>query len=550
MSNVRFGPEVKIIDDVEPQSIHYALDISNASNIRQRQFVTSIADKTFYQVGSAGGVVATINIPASGYINGRESYLRFQLQQQLVDGTASNGLSTLSGSACNIIHAVRLRTPSSPDIENYQFVNHISQTVMENTMSKDFVDTRGQEQGYYRGYDAPSMRTNPGITGLRFGAGYASTYTFPATGEIGYSASVDLSKTADHAGGANYLVAGTGAVYADIKAVPLTIKDPDSTEAQLWSTNSTDVSKARYYTIPLRQILGFFEQDRWLPMKQLGGLVLEITFAPFTTAYLSPTADTKVVAASTTVQYSVNNLQLLADTIQLHDQAEFRVDALAKAPGHSLDIAYSTWDSQQKQITAAGSNIDLDIQKSLRDVSAVYATVRQTSMVNGALMGANNAMKSSATIANSNDAVKIDANYTGQSGAVITGYQWSLNSETFPVRKVQTMAEMYDLALKAWNKYSKTNGGPSFRQFRDFCFTMAVDLESDDLTAFAGKTVNAGSVLRLTVDVSDASATIGTAIAQGANTTIQTIGGLLITFMVKYTRVLRISEDRAPVVLS
>src|SRR5689334_5244991 len=75
----RFGGQIKIVDDVEPQSLHYALDVSNASNIRMRQFSPNIADKTAYEVGASGGVTATINLPASGFVNGRESYLRFQI---------------------------------------------------------------------------------------------------------------------------------------------------------------------------------------------------------------------------------------------------------------------------------------------------------------------------------------------------------------------------------------------------------------------------------------------------------------------------------------
>jgi hypothetical protein len=146
--------------------------------------------------------------------------------------------------------------------------------------------------------------------------------------------------------------------------------------------------------------------------------------------------------------------------------------------------------------------------------------------------------------------------YAGVSMPVITGYQWFLNAEQFPTRKVVSTKEIYSEALKAWNLYKLDYGGPSYPFFREHCFNIPLDLETDDNSAFVGKTLDSGSVLHLQVDVTDTAvdsvglATTASSIYRNgvAGSSINSIGGLMVTFLIMYTRVLKLNNHQAAVI--
>lgn len=137
------------------------------------------------------------------------------------------------------------------------------------------------------------------------------------------------------------------------------------------------ISAGSSRTVLFRPLFGLLNQEKYLPLRFAGGLVIELevvsdstepVVVPMTTGFTF--SDT-----NTSTSWVIQNVQCKADTVYMDSQLEEHFSSHMR-DGGSLDLAFNTYISQTQSIT--GKDVDVNVQRAVSRLKSVYCTLYQT----------------------------------------------------------------------------------------------------------------------------------------------------------------------------
>ena len=262
--------------------------------------------------------------------------------------------------------------------------------------------------------------------------------------------------------------------------------------------NFPGIPSGEYQTISFTPLSGILSQPKYLPLRYLNGLTLELemvsdptvpfvlnTIAPFTTA-------------NTSITWVIQNVQMKCDIVTL-DNALDNSYAELLLSGKSLPISYSTYISQYQSIlngtnsfgaTVGQQKVRLNVARSLSRLKSVFVSFDKANTVPSAVYKDFNSFYSPMM-------TTADVPIMGQEGEV--EWQMQLGNKLYPETPVRSHSESFYqlrkcLGVQSSALHSFNIDGQSYRRRR---FVIAMDTEAVLQASFSGKNTRAGDLLNI-----------------------------------------------------
>lgn len=457
------------------------------------------------------GETVQFKLDGDEFVDPHSVYVRGTLRVLRADGQTPVGaaaLPRLYGGAIRAFSQMRLLSRTGQEIEKIEAFNIISDIMNNCCLSEDYLKANGQMELL------DAQRVDPAATTKVGPLAAGEHYKVRADGLLSVGAGTFITSAAEQvelgnriavaacnaigggdaiAGAANpgqnpVAAVARGNAYAD-KLVPPKYETKEATD---WIKDGKD------FCIPLFKYLGFLKQGKYLPMKYLGSMKLEMALE--SNAYKV----CKFQSDPTDATVKLSGLKLVYDTVRLNDILIASIDKQISESPEGLPIDFRTYHHVTTDNTS-DSSVTLTFDKGATDCLSAYAVIRPQAVAFGT---DSFEYKSFAAVPN------------------VLNWQYKLGSFNFPQQPVTTYSQSraeLDKSMGHLGDGSRAN--LSMAEFSASKFVMGIDLENDPSSAYTGRSTNSGSQLKLTA------AGLDTAAAK-------TFDGFLL-----YTRVVRIKSN-------
>ena len=436
------------------------------------------------------GETAQFTLDGDEFLDPHTVYLRGKLKAWRADGVTALGaavLPRLYGGAIKTVQQMKLTSRDGKEIEKIESMNVLSDILNNCCLSDDYLKANGQaelldgsridsaaafkhtalaagEHYLVRSNNVLTAGTGTFITAVAEQVTFGNRVAAAVANLVGSGPAV----AAAAAPGENAVAAvNRGACYAD-KLFPPKYETKEATD---WIKDGKD------FIIPLFKYLGFFKQGKYIPMKYLGAMKLDIQFVSDALLALKCAAD------PTDISFKISELSLVYDSVRINDILQSSIEKEIMSDPSGMPLDFRTYYHVTKDSTA-DSNITLTFDKGATDCLSAYTVIRP------------------AAVAFDTEALEFKnyANVANTNAGRPAEWQYRIGSATFPVDKVitypQARAEL-DKAMGHFGDGSRVN--LSMSEFSQSKYVMAIDLENDPSSNYTGRSTNSGSQLNLQI---------------------------------------------------
>ncbi len=392
----------------------YNLPRSKASHVQRKEHLMKMSNGA--QSGIAGGSKIDFNIPAGNLLMvPREHYFSCRVK-------LTNASHLLGGSVHRLINRIRILTGDGVPLEDINSANVLNELIRIVHMPDSYETAVLAHENVYDSY-ATDVRVADHIRksdDLDFSHNYFDN-----------SAAVGTQPNA-----------GTGGPPpVPNKRFVGTKKTDFELNGRDWTGNDGKLLVFQLHAS------GLLMHEKFLPLKYLKGLQIEIYLEQASTALTTGTS------------YTINSPRLYYSAITPSEN----VDAsLNKAYNNGqLNLYFDTWHNRQS--TRNSSDFSFDITKSVLRAKNVYVVKRQNSI-----------------IASGADSFAFDAlNFGGSDGTADTYYQFIYNNIRLPVDRVSSVERAFVELLKASGQFGDTSRDViKFKEYISNKFVVGVDMET------------------------------------------------------------------------
>lgn len=281
----------------------------------------------------------------------------------------------------------------------------------------------------------------------------------------------------------------------------------ETKEATGWIRNG------REFVYPLFKYVGIFQQQKYLPLKFMGKLRIEIKLV--NNGYNALTFPIAPLPQPAGASIRFRNMRLCFDSVRLNDELNLVLQEKIMKDGLMLD--YRTYTTTND--TASTTSKAVKMNTSVADALSVYATIRNAGTI-GTVAGDDTKFITG----------KTDDNKATGNAQPVT-WQVQVGTDYFPKNQVNTFTQTrveLDKALAHFGNIQR--GNTTYKEFCNNKFVIGVNLENDPVSSYTGRTTKDNQI-ELNLDNLSV-------IAAPDDWTKR------IDLFVLYTRVLKISPDR------
>lgn len=219
--------------------------------------------------------------------------------------------------------------------------------------------------------------------------------------------------------------------------------------------------------VPMSHILPLFSYPGLLPSQGcIAGAVMRLTLA---------SNQRGIFASGDGMTWSVNDIQLLTDELQLMDSFNKRLQILSAKRGPGLSLTYETW--YHAGSSSANGSVEVQIANSVSRATKCFALCRPFDSVNG----------TAAQVVAADSNASVDA---------ITQYDIRLGSLRFPHQRCVLDTEQFANALIAFDTFDK-EVGVTFAEWQGARQVVATSFERHHILQLSGISVNGHRLLRV-----------------------------------------------------
>jgi hypothetical protein len=273
--------------------------------------------------------------------------------------------------------------------------------------------------------------------------------------------------------------------------------------------------------------------DKYLPLKWMGPLVFELELA-------DPVAATRTGSTGGTPDYtfhsnySISDVMIKADTVTLDSELESSFASTLLA-GRALSLSLSTYAVTAHGVMPGSDDPMISSQRAVSRLKSVFVSMFSTRTDTKSEVNMFAHPNGNATGASNH--VTTQGNYDAQPDSDDVEYQFSINSEQFPVMPCRSRAESLSQLYKAIGIHGSTTHsiGITDASYQSDQYLIALDTELSIGSSLSGKNLRVGPS-QLTIQLKNL--TKGGTIAAGSANAITKI-----FFALQYDVVLEIRDS-------